>query len=107
MAPVTRRSSKASQRPNCDSGSGGRTCTGDIRLKVESIRGRSRLSILQKRSVTRVENRGFEGGAELSTFSREELLATKLRALLQRNKGRDLLVFSRRSKHSRFWTTDA
>jgi hypothetical protein len=31
------------------------------------------------------------GEAEISTFSREELLATKLRALLQRNKGRDLL----------------
>ncbi|MGE8944028.1 nucleotidyl transferase AbiEii/AbiGii toxin family protein [Leptospira interrogans] len=28
--------------------------------------------------------------AEIPTFSREEMLATKLRALLQRNKGRDL-----------------
>ena len=30
------------------------------------------------------------GKAAVSTFSREEMLATKLRALLQRNKGRDL-----------------
>lgn len=37
-----------------------------------------------------VENPWFTGGAAISTFSREEMLATKLRALLQRNKGRDL-----------------
>lgn len=28
--------------------------------------------------------------AEIATFSREEILATELRFLLQRNKGRDL-----------------
>src|SRR6202030_3244367 len=38
----------------------------------------------------RVNNPWFVGEAEVSTFSREEMLATKLRALLQRNKGRDL-----------------
>ncbi len=37
-----------------------------------------------------VENPWFSGRAAVSTFSREEMLATKLRALLQRNKGRDL-----------------
>ena len=37
-----------------------------------------------------VENPWFSGGTEIPTFSREEMLATKLRALLQRNKGRDL-----------------
>ncbi|TCL63684.1 nucleotidyl transferase AbiEii/AbiGii toxin family protein [Rhizobium sp. BK251] len=37
-----------------------------------------------------VENPWFTGTAAISTFSREEMLATKLRALLQRNKGRDL-----------------
>jgi predicted nucleotidyltransferase component of viral defense system len=37
-----------------------------------------------------VENPWFAGEAEIPTFSREEMLATKLRALLQRNKGRDL-----------------
>jgi predicted nucleotidyltransferase component of viral defense system len=31
------------------------------------------------------------GSSGVSTFSREEVLATKLRALLQRDKGRDLL----------------
>lgn len=38
----------------------------------------------------RVENPWFTGQTEIATFSNEELLATKLRALLQRNKGRDL-----------------
>ena len=37
-----------------------------------------------------VVNPWFSGRAAISTFSREEMLATKLRALLQRNKGRDL-----------------
>ncbi|WP_300057555.1 nucleotidyl transferase AbiEii/AbiGii toxin family protein [uncultured Roseobacter sp.] len=40
--------------------------------------------------VHRVENPWFEGEAEIPTFSQEEMLATKLRALLQRDKGRDL-----------------
>ena len=38
----------------------------------------------------RVDNPWFSGSAAVCTFSREEMLATKLRALLQRNKGRDL-----------------
>ena len=38
----------------------------------------------------RVDNPWFSGRAAVCTFSREEMLATKLRALLQRNKARDL-----------------
>jgi len=41
-----------------------------------------------------VDNPWFTGQAKISTFSREEMLATKLRALLQRNKGRDLFDLS-------------
>jgi predicted nucleotidyltransferase component of viral defense system len=37
-----------------------------------------------------VANPWFTGTANVQTFSREEMLATKLRALLQRDKGRDL-----------------
>jgi predicted nucleotidyltransferase component of viral defense system len=37
-----------------------------------------------------VDSPWFSGAAIVSTFSREEMLATKLRALLQRDKGRDL-----------------
>lgn len=38
----------------------------------------------------RVANPWFSGEASIPTYSREEMLATKLRALLQRDKGRDL-----------------
>jgi predicted nucleotidyltransferase component of viral defense system len=38
-----------------------------------------------------VNNPWFTGKAEIATFSKEEILATKLRALLQRDKGRDLI----------------
>ena len=37
-----------------------------------------------------IANPWFSGEAAIPTFSREEMLATKLRALLQRDKGRDL-----------------
>ncbi len=37
-----------------------------------------------------ISNPWFSGRTAIPTFSREEMLATKLRALLQRNKGRDL-----------------
>ncbi len=37
-----------------------------------------------------VVNPWFSGRAAIATFSREEMLATKLRALLQRDRGRDL-----------------
>jgi len=37
-----------------------------------------------------VENPWFTGQADIATFTNEEMLATKLRALLERNKGRDL-----------------
>lgn len=38
-----------------------------------------------------VKNPWFTGTADIATFSKEEMLATKLRALLQRDKGRDLV----------------
>lgn len=41
-----------------------------------------------------VENPWFAGNAAIPTYSREEMLATKLRALLQRDKGRDLFDLS-------------
>lgn len=41
-----------------------------------------------------VENPWFSGTANVATFSAEEVLATKLRALLQRDKGRDVVDLS-------------
>jgi hypothetical protein len=64
--------------------------SGDIRLKVE-INTREIEAFDPPQAIRyRIDNPWYVGEAEISTFSREELLATKLRALLQRNKGRDL-----------------
>ena len=61
-----------------------------LRLKVE-INTREHFSVmpLLTRSLT-VQNRWFSGTADVVTYTLEELLATKLRALYQRKKGRDL-----------------
>jgi len=60
------------------------------RLKIE-INTREHFSVLgvTTRSFT-VDNPWFAGTAELSVYPLEELLGTKLRALYQRKKGRDL-----------------
>lgn len=62
-----------------------------IRLKVEINTREIGVfdSPLAKRFA--VANPWFTGEASIPTFTREEMLATKLRALLQRDKGRDLL----------------
>jgi predicted nucleotidyltransferase component of viral defense system len=64
--------------------------TAPIRLKVE-INTREIVAMGGPLAVPfAVENPWFSGSADIATFSREEMLATKLRALLQRDKGRDL-----------------
>jgi predicted nucleotidyltransferase component of viral defense system len=63
---------------------------GPIKLKIE-INTREREAYDPPIEIPfGVENPWFTGEAAIPTFSREEMLATKLRALLQRNKGRDL-----------------
>jgi predicted nucleotidyltransferase component of viral defense system len=60
------------------------------KLKIE-INTREHFSIqdLQQKKHT-VDSSWFSGSAMLTTFTLDELLATKLRALYQRRKGRDL-----------------
>jgi predicted nucleotidyltransferase component of viral defense system len=71
-----------------------KTSTAPIRLKIEiNTREREAFDGAQVRQF-KVENPWFSGSADIPTFSNEELLATKLRALLQRNKGRDLIDLS-------------
>lgn len=61
-----------------------------LRLKVE-INTREIEAYDEPQSIQyAVENPWFSGEAAIPTYSREEMLATKLRALLQRDKGRDL-----------------
>lgn len=61
-----------------------------LKLKVE-INTREHFTVYGYRRVEHlVNNPWFSGRAELVTYELEELLATKLRALYQRRKGRDL-----------------
>jgi predicted nucleotidyltransferase component of viral defense system len=65
-----------------------------IRVKVE-ISTQERTAYDPARSIPfSVENPWFTGKADIPTFSTAEILATKLRALLQRDKGRDLIDLS-------------
>ena len=61
-----------------------------MRLKVE-INTREHFSVLARQRLRyRIDNPWFAGGAELVTYGLAELLGTKMRALYQRKKGRDL-----------------
>lgn len=61
-----------------------------LRLKIE-INTREHFSLygLQRRSLA-VRNPWFKGDCEVVTFANNELMGTKMRALYQRRKGRDL-----------------
>ena len=61
-----------------------------IRLKIE-INCFEHFNVLGLTKIPfHVENSWFTGEAQLTTYHFEELLGTKLRALYQRKKGRDL-----------------
>ncbi|MBI5544354.1 MAG: nucleotidyl transferase AbiEii/AbiGii toxin family protein, partial [Deltaproteobacteria bacterium] len=61
-----------------------------LKLKVE-INSREHFTVFGLRSHRfEVRSRWFSGAADLRTYELDELLATKLRALYQRKKGRDL-----------------
>lgn len=61
-----------------------------LRLKVE-INSREHFTVFGYKTVSfKVDSRWFRGSARIVTYELEELLATKLRALYQRRKGRDL-----------------
>jgi predicted nucleotidyltransferase component of viral defense system len=63
---------------------------GTMRIKVE-VNTYERLPARPlARAAFAVTSSWFAGSAEVQTFSPEELMATKLRALYQRSKGRDL-----------------
>jgi predicted nucleotidyltransferase component of viral defense system len=75
-----------------------------IRVKVE-IATRERIAYDGPHTVPfTVNNPWFTGTADIETFSKEELLATKLRALLQRERGRDFVDLSH--AHSVFGDLD-
>jgi predicted nucleotidyltransferase component of viral defense system len=66
-----------------------------MRLKVE-INSREHFTVMGHETVPfEVASRWFTGRADVPTFSLDELLGTKLRALYQRKKGRDLFDLAR------------
>lgn len=72
-----------------------------LRLKVE-INTREHFSVLGFTEVPlTVESRWFSGTASVKTYELEELLGTKLRALYQRKKGRDLFDLWIASRHQK------
>ena len=70
-----------------------------MRLKIE-INTREHFSVLgiTERPLS-VENPWFSGSAEIPTYTLSELLGTKLRALYQRKKGRDLFDLAAGLRH--------
>ncbi|HFA52099.1 MAG TPA: nucleotidyl transferase AbiEii/AbiGii toxin family protein [Bacteroidetes bacterium] len=70
----------------------------NLRLKIE-INCREHFNVLGfDRRPFSVESRWFSGSCEVVTFQLEELLGTKMRALYQRRKGRDLYDLDRALK---------
>lgn len=62
-----------------------------LRLKIEINTRETETFDRPYEIALAVDNPWFSGCAQIPTFTPEEMLATKLRALLQRDKGRDLL----------------
>ncbi len=71
----------------------------NMRLKVE-INSREHFAVYGfTRLPFSVSSRWFEGTCQISTYALEELLGTKLRALYQRKKGRDLFDLALALRH--------
>lgn len=66
-----------------------------LRLKVE-INSREHFSVFGHTAFPfSVDSRWFSGACDIATYALDELLGTKLRALYQRKKGRDLFDLAR------------
>lgn len=64
-----------------------------IRIKIE-INTRDHFNVLDRIEIPfAVNNKWFSGETKINTYQLEELMATKLKALYQRKKGRDLFDF--------------
>ena len=71
-----------------------------LRLKVE-INSREHFAVLGfKTRELAIRSRWFSGDSQVSTYALDELLGTKLRALYQRKKGRDLFDLWWASQHA-------
>jgi predicted nucleotidyltransferase component of viral defense system len=68
--------------------------TGRIRVKIETNIAETESFLPRIARPYTVDSRWWSGAADVSTFQIEELMSTKLRALYQRRKGRDLFDLS-------------
>lgn len=66
------------------------TGTARIRIRIETNIAETEAFLPRVSCPYRVESRWWSGEAAVSTFAVEELMSTKMRALYQRSKGRDL-----------------
>lgn len=67
----------------------------EMKLKIEINNGEHFSVYPHKKVVHSVDSSWFTGSAEITTFELEEIMGTKLRALYQRKKGRDLFDFQK------------
>jgi predicted nucleotidyltransferase component of viral defense system len=65
-----------------------------LKLKIETNTREHFCALGPRRTHFRVDNPWYGGAADVLTYELEELLGTKLRALYQRKKGRDLFDLS-------------
>jgi predicted nucleotidyltransferase component of viral defense system len=70
-----------------------------MRLKIEINNGEHLTVLGHKTAQFKMQSPWFSGGAEVLTFELEEIFGTKLRALYQRKKGRDLYDVSMAYQH--------
>jgi predicted nucleotidyltransferase component of viral defense system len=68
-----------------------------VKIEINTREHFNVLPLVQKKYL--VENSWFSGTADVLTYSLEELMGTKLRALYQRKKGRDLYDYWYVKKH--------
>ncbi|MGZ3805916.1 MAG: nucleotidyl transferase AbiEii/AbiGii toxin family protein [Pseudobdellovibrionaceae bacterium] len=70
-----------------------------LRLKIEINTGEHFTVLGHKKTTFEMQNSWFTGQCEILSFEVEEILSTKLRALYQRKKGRDLFDMSMAFQH--------
>ncbi len=70
-----------------------------MRLKIEVNNGEHFTVLKHQRIILKCESEWFKGNADILTYQAEELLGTKMRALFQRKKGRDLYDLNMAFKH--------
>ncbi len=70
-----------------------------MRLKIEVNNGEHFTVLKLQTKKVEAQSMWFSGQTQVLTYELEELLGTKLRALYQRKKGRDLFDFSMAFKH--------